>query len=191
MYYILVCLSKVFQRTIFSFKLPFQRESVCKGKAFFRNLQFFSKVFFEKIFGRFSEGVRLILSRSLAHPQGKILGAAFGTLSRSLSSSSLSSSAALPLESGCKGTDFFRFRNFYCILFCRIFSGFLPNSLIYFMLYSIFFIVVRKRMWNDLHYIIRAGEYVCARKEKGMVLTEMKGFSGTYSAFKKTQVHLI
>ena len=50
-----------------SFRLPFQRESVCKGKAFFRNLQIFSKVFFEKIFGRFSEGVRLILSRSLAH----------------------------------------------------------------------------------------------------------------------------
>ena len=124
MYYILVCLSKVFQRTIFSFKLPFQRESVCKGKAFFRNLQIFSKVFFEKIFGRFQEGVRLTLSRSLAHPQGKILGAAFGTLFRSLSSASLSSSAALPLESGCKGTDFFRFRNFYTILFCRNFSGF-------------------------------------------------------------------
>ena len=67
LYYILVCLSKVFQRTVFSFVLPFQRESVCKGKAFFRNLQIFSKVFFEKIFGRFSEGVRLILSRSLAH----------------------------------------------------------------------------------------------------------------------------
>ena len=123
LYYILVCLSKVFQRTIFSFVLPFQRESVCKGKAFFRNLQIFSKVFFEKIFGRFSEGVRLILSRSLAHPQGKILGAAISTLSRSLSSASLSSSAALPLESGCKGTDFFRFRNFYTILFCNIFSG--------------------------------------------------------------------
>ena len=50
-----------------SFRLPFQREIVCKGKAFFRNLQIFSKVFFEKIFGRFSEGVRLTLSRSLAH----------------------------------------------------------------------------------------------------------------------------
>ena len=67
LYYILVCLSKVFQRTVFSFVLPFQRESVCKGKVFFRNLQIFSKVFFEKIFGRFSEGVRLTLSRSLAH----------------------------------------------------------------------------------------------------------------------------
>ena len=107
-----------------SFRLPFQREIVCEGKAFFCNLQIFSKVFFEKIFGRFQEGVRLILSRSLAHPQGKILGAAISTLSRSLSSSSLSSSAALPLESGCKGTDFFRFRNFYGTLFCRIFSGF-------------------------------------------------------------------
>ena len=63
-----------------SFMLPFQRKSVCKGKAFFRNLQIFSKVFLKK----FSEGVRLVLSRSLAHPQGKILGAAFGTLSRSL-----------------------------------------------------------------------------------------------------------
>ena len=123
LYYILVCLSKVFQRTVFSFKLPFQRESVCKGKAFFHNLQIFSKVFFEKIFGRFSEGVRLTLSRSLAHPQGKILGAAVSTISRSLSSASLSSSAALPLESGCKGTDFFLSCNFYTILFCRIFSG--------------------------------------------------------------------
>ena len=67
-----------------SFRLPFQREIVYKGKVFFRNLQIFSKVFFEKIFGRFSEGVRLILSRSLAHPQGKILGAAVSTLFRSL-----------------------------------------------------------------------------------------------------------
>ena len=50
-----------------SFRLPFQRESVCKGKVFFRNPQFFFESFFEKIFGRFSEGVRLTLSRSLAH----------------------------------------------------------------------------------------------------------------------------
>ena len=55
LYYILVCLSKVFQRTIFSFVLPFQRESVCKGKAFFRNLQIFSKVFFENFFSEGSQ----------------------------------------------------------------------------------------------------------------------------------------
>ena len=65
MYYILVCLSKVFQRTIFSFVLPFQRESVCKGKAFFRNLQIFSKFFFEKIFQR-SETGTASPSRSLS-----------------------------------------------------------------------------------------------------------------------------
>ena len=47
--------------------LPFQRESACKGKAFFRNPPNFFESFFEKIFGRFSEGVRLTLSRSLAH----------------------------------------------------------------------------------------------------------------------------
>ena len=124
LYYILVCLSKVFQRTIFLSSSRFSGKAFAKVRRFFITSKFFRKFFFEKIFGRFSEGVRLILSRSLAHPQGKILGAAVSTLSRSPSSSSLSSSAALPLESGCKGTDFFRFRNFYTILFCRIFSGY-------------------------------------------------------------------
>uniref|UniRef100_UPI00359C1CA1 hypothetical protein n=1 Tax=Phocaeicola plebeius TaxID=310297 RepID=UPI00359C1CA1 len=101
-----------------------QRESVCKGKAFFRNLQIFSKVFLKKFFRRFQEGVRLTLSRSLAHLQGKILGAASELSSVAPASLSLSSSAALPLESGCKGTDFFLFCNFYTILFFKVFSGF-------------------------------------------------------------------
>ena len=100
----------------------FSGKAFAKVRRFFVTSKFFRK-FFEKIFGRFPEGVRLILSRSLAHPQGKILGAAVSTLFRSLSSASLSSSAALPLESGCKGTDFFLSRNFYGTLFCRIFSG--------------------------------------------------------------------
>ena len=47
--------------------------------------------------------------------------------------------------------------------FLQSFFRFLPNSLIYFMLYSIFFITIRKRMWNVLHYIIRAGAHVCAK----------------------------
>ena len=124
MYYILVCLSKVFQRTVFSFVLPFQRESVCKGKAFFRNLQIFSKVFLKKFFRRFSEGVRLTLSRSLAHRKVRysVQHPALSSIASALLS--LSSSAALPLESGCKGTDFFLFCNFYHTLFCNIFSGF-------------------------------------------------------------------
>ena len=123
MYYILVCLSKVFQRTIFSFVLPFQRESVCKGKAFFRNLQIFSKVFLKKFFRRFQEGVRLILSRSLAHRKVRysVQHPALSSIAPALLS--LSSSAALPLESGCKGTHFFHSRNFYRTLFCKVFSG--------------------------------------------------------------------
>ena len=124
LYYILVCLSKVFQRTVFLSGSRFSGKAFAKVRRFFVTSKFFRSFFSKKNFGRFSEGVRLVLSRSLAHPQGKILGAAVSTISRSLSSSSLSSSAALPLESGCKGTDFFRFRNFYTILFCRNFSVF-------------------------------------------------------------------
>ena len=45
----------------------FSGKAFAKVRRFFRNLQIFSKVFFEKIFGRFSEGVWLTLSRSLAH----------------------------------------------------------------------------------------------------------------------------
>ncbi|WP_417152785.1 hypothetical protein, partial [Phocaeicola plebeius] len=62
---ILVCLSKVFQRTVFSFVLPFQRESVCKVKAFFRNLQIFSKFFFEK---KFLEGFQKACGLSFLAP---------------------------------------------------------------------------------------------------------------------------
>ena len=124
LYYILVCLSKVFQRTIFLSSSRFSGKAFAKVRHFFITSKFFRKFFLKKFFRRFSEGVRLTLSRSLAHLQGKILGAATGTLFRSLSSASLSSSAALPLESGCKCTDFFLSCNFYSILFCRNFSGF-------------------------------------------------------------------
>ena len=47
-----------------SFRLPFQRESVCKGKAFFRNLQIFSKVFLKK----FSEGFQKACGLSFLAP---------------------------------------------------------------------------------------------------------------------------
>ena len=48
-----------------SFRLPFQRESVCKGKAFFRNLQIFSKFFFEK---KFLEGFQKACGLSFLAP---------------------------------------------------------------------------------------------------------------------------
>ena len=123
MYYILVCLSKVFQRTVFLSGSRFSGKAFAKVRCFFVTSKFFRKFFWKNF--------RKVLRRRAAYPfslpctsQGKILGAAVSTISRSLSSASLSSSAALPLESGCKGTDFFRFRNFYTILFCRIFSGY-------------------------------------------------------------------
>ena len=84
LYYILVCLSKVFQRTIFLSGSRFSGKAFAKVRRFFCNLQIFFESFFEKIFGRSSEGVRLILSRSLAILQGKILGAAVSTIFRSL-----------------------------------------------------------------------------------------------------------
>ena len=63
-------------------ELPFQRESVCKGKAFFLSLQIFSKFFSKKFFRRTSRG--LSVSRSLAFPQGKILGVQRPKISASL-----------------------------------------------------------------------------------------------------------
>ena len=99
--------------------LPFQRKSVCKGKAFFRNLQIFSKVFLKK----FSEGVRLVLSRSLAHPQGKILGAAFGTLSRSLKLHSVCHLQRLSLSKAvAKVRTFFIHATFTAYFFAKFFQ---------------------------------------------------------------------
>ena len=134
LYYILVCLSKVFQRTVFSFVPPFQRESVCKGKTFFRNLQIFSKFFSKKNFGRFSEGVRLVLSRSLAHPQGKILSAASGTLFHSLSFTQSVIFSGSPSRKRLQRYRLFPFLQLLPHTFFQYFFRFLPNSLIYFML---------------------------------------------------------
>ena len=47
-----------------SFRLPFQREIVCEGKAFFCNLQIFSKVFLKK----FSEGFKKACGLSFLAP---------------------------------------------------------------------------------------------------------------------------
>ena len=124
LYYILVCLSKVFQRTIFLSGSRFSGKAFAKVRRFFITSKFFRKFFLKKFFRRFSEGVRLILSRSLAHCKVRysVQHPALSSIASALLS--LSSSAALPLESGCKGTDFFLFCNFYHTLFCNIFSGF-------------------------------------------------------------------
>ena len=133
LYYILVCLSKVFQRTIFSFVLPFQRESVCKVKAFFRNLQIFSKVFFEKIFGRFSEGVRLTLSRSLAHRKVRY-SVQQSALSPVASALPVCHLQRLSLSKAVAKVQTFSVSATFTPTFLQKFFRFLPNSLIYFML---------------------------------------------------------
>ena len=82
-----------------SFVLPFHWESVCKGKEDFSIRQTFSKFFLKK----FSVRTAVAVSRSLVRLQDKIL-LAVPAVPR------ISSSLAVSLESGCKGTHFFRFR---------------------------------------------------------------------------------
>ncbi len=82
-----------------SFLLPFYRKSVCKGKEDFSIRQTFSKIFLKK----FSVRTAVAVSRSLVRLQDKILLAAPAV-------HRISSLLAVSLESGCKGTHFFRFR---------------------------------------------------------------------------------
>ena len=108
--------------------------------------------------------MRLILSRSLAHPQGKILGAAFGTFFRSPSFTQSVIFSGSPSRKRLQRYRLFPFPQLLHHTFLQDFFRFLANTLIYFMLWSMIFIVLRKRMWNNLHCIIRAGAHVCANK---------------------------
>ena len=72
MYYIFVCLSKVFQRTIFLSCSRFSGKAFAKVRRFFFTSKFFRSFFSKKFFRRTSRG--LSVSRSLAAWQGKILG---------------------------------------------------------------------------------------------------------------------
>ena len=119
LYYILVCLSKVFQRTIFLSCSRFSGKAFAKVRRFFVTSNFFRKFFLKK----FSEGVRLVLSRSLAHPQGKILGAAFGTLSRSLKLHSVCHLQRLSLSKAvAKVRTFFIHATFTAHFFAKFFQ---------------------------------------------------------------------
>ena len=133
LYYILVCLSKVFQRTIFLSSSRFSGKAFAKVRRFFVTSKFFRK-FFEKIFRRSSEGVRLTLSRSLAHPQGKILGAAISTLLRSLSFTQSVIFSGSPSRKRLQRYRLFPFMQLLWHTFLQYFFRILSNSLIYFML---------------------------------------------------------
>ena len=134
MYYILVCLSKVFQRTIFLSGSRFSGKAFAKVRRFFVTSKFFRKFFLKK----FSEGSQKACGLSFLAPlhirkvRYSVQHPALSSIASALLS--LSSSAALPLESGCKGTDFFLFCNFYHTLFLQYLFRVLSNSLIFFML---------------------------------------------------------
>ena len=125
LYYILVCLSKVFQRTIFSFKLPlFSGKAFAKVRRFVLTSKFFQSFFWKKFSEGFPKacGLPFLAPLHICKVRYSVQQPALSSVTSA--SLSLSSSAALPLESGCKGTDFFHFRNFYGTLFCKVFSGF-------------------------------------------------------------------
>ena len=103
----------------------FSGKAFAKVRRFFVTSKFFRKFFFWK---NFSEGFQKACGLPFLAPlhirkvRYSVQHPALSSIASALLS--LSSSAALPLESGCKGTDFFLFCNFYHTLFCNIFSGF-------------------------------------------------------------------
>ncbi len=122
-------LSKVFQRTISCFQTSVG-ESVCKGKASFSNRQIFSG-FFQFSFQAARFYYKSISAQLRAYPfslpctlQGKILGAAPQHLKTTYTLlPSFHCLMSFPLESGCKGTHFFRF----CKHIAKLFSNFLSD----------------------------------------------------------------
>ena len=133
LYYILVCLSKVFQRTIFSFVLPFQRESVCKGNAFFRNLQIFSKFFLKK----FSEGSQKACGLSFLAPlhiRKVRYSGSIDTLFRGPSFTQSVIFSGSPSRKRLQRYRLFPFPQLLLHTFLQKFFSFLANLLIYFML---------------------------------------------------------
>ena len=118
--------------------------------------------------------MQLTLSRSLARLQGKILGAASGTLFRSPSFTQSVIFSGSPSRKRLQRYRLFPFMQLLPHTFFQSFFRVFHNSLIYFMLYSIIFIAIRKRMWNDLHYIIRAYAYACAYRA-GNSFTKNRG----------------
>ena len=120
LYYIFVCLSKVFQRTISFSWLPLVVEIVCKVRSFFRNRQTFSKVFFQKVFfWRRKLNPSGCRSRSLNAVKVRYLDRRRTAASCSVSFQIVISSTSFPLESGCKITHFFAFSNFYPHFFSK------------------------------------------------------------------------
>ena len=150
----LVCLSKVFQRTIsFRFYFRFVAENVCKVKRFILNRQIFSKFFFKKVF-QAVRMTRLTLSRSLTLCKVRYsvqLAGVTPTLALCFSMSLFLTS--FPLESGCKGTHFFRFCKYHADFFSDFFHTLvkIPCKT---ERYAMHFFQLQARIQNVVHIII-------------------------------------
>ena len=167
MYYIFVCLSKVFQRTIFLSCSRFQWESVCKGKAFFLSLQIFPKFFSKKFFRMTSRG--LSFSRSLAVSQGKILGCSAFSKSASLCQSVILSGS--PSRKRLQRYALFPLLQLLRNTFLRIFWRFFVNRCEQDGCRWTFFDAFKKE--RKRHYImyfarayVRAHERMCKRERQ-------------------------
>ena len=112
----------------------FSGKAFAKVRRFFVTSKFFRKFFLKKFFRRFQEGVRLTLSRSLAHPQGKILGAAISTLLRSLSFTQSVIFSGSPSRKRLQRYRLFPFMQLLSHTFLQYFFRVLHNSLIFFIL---------------------------------------------------------
>ena len=133
MYYILVCLSKVFQRTIFLSSSRFSGKAFAKVRRFFVTSKFFRKFFLKK----FSEGSQKACGLSFLAPLH------IRKVRYSVQQSALSSVAsALPVchlqrlslsKAVAKVQTFSVSATFTPYFFAGFFS-FFSNSLIYFML---------------------------------------------------------
>ena len=113
LYYISFVYLKSFKELFLISKLPFVSESVCKGKRFFLNHQFFFEVFFEKIFQRSETGTESP-SRSLSTAKVRYKATPEKPEPHV---HSVNASARFSLESGCKITHFFANSNFYTTFF--------------------------------------------------------------------------
>ena len=137
--------------------LPFQRESVCKGKAFFLSLQIFPKVFFRKSFSGWPRGAYPFLA-PLRPCKVRYSGAA--PLKVCLSSPVCHSQRLSLSKAVAKVRTFSAPATFITLFFSKIFEDFYKSLETRRLQVNIFW-GLQKGTETTLHYVFRAG--VCTR----------------------------
>ena len=155
MYYIFVCLSKVFQRTIFLSCSRFSGKAFAKVRRFFFPSKFF-RSFFRKSFSGGPRGAYPFLA-PLQPCKVRYSGAA--PLKVCLSSPVCHSQRLSLSKAVAKVRTFSDPATFITLFFEEFFEDFY-KSLEKNVLKDMFFRPLRKRTGTALHYIFRAGAYV-------------------------------